>query len=318
MLMMSGVSRVNHKNQGKLKKTLSPILKRWQLYLLLLPAFLNATIFLYKPMYGLLLAFKDYSPRKGIWGSPWVGFENFERLFSSYWFPIILKNTFVISGLTLLITFPAPIILALLVNEIQNRKVKKAFQTISYAPHFISMVVICGMITMFLSPTTGVLSKVITAVTGESVIYLQDPGAFKWVYVISAVWVNTGWGAILYYSVLSSVDQNLHEAAAIDGANRLQRIWHINVPAILPTVSIMFILRCGSILEVGFEKVLLLQNDLNLPGSEIISTYVYKVGLQQGDFSFATAVSLFNTIVNIVFLVTANYVSKRLTKSSLW
>ena len=316
--MMSGVSRVNHKNQGKLKKTLSPILKRWQLYLLLLPAFLNATIFLYKPMYGLLLAFKDYSPRKGIWGSPWVGFENFERLFSSYWFPIILKNTFVISGLTLLITFPAPIILALLVNEIQNRKVKKAFQTISYAPHFISMVVICGMITMFLSPTTGVLSKVITAVTGESVIYLQDPGAFKWVYVISAVWVNTGWGAILYYSVLSSVDQNLHEAAAIDGANRLQRIWHINVPAILPTVSIMFILRCGSILEVGFEKVLLLQNDLNLPGSEIISTYVYKVGLQQGDFSFATAVSLFNTIVNIVFLVTANYVSKRLTKSSLW
>lgn len=316
--MMSGVSRLNHKNEGKIKKALKPIFRRWQLYLLMLPAFLNAAIFLYKPMYGILLAFKDYSMRKGIWDSPWVGFEHFERLFESYWFPIILKNTFTISGLSLLFTFPAPIILALLVNEIQNRKVKKAFQTLSYAPHFISMVVVCSMITLFLSPTTGVLSKAITAITGETIVYSQDPEAFKWVYTISAIWMNTGWGAILYYSVLSSVDQNLHEAAAIDGANKLQRIWHINVPAILPTISIMFILKCGDLLDVGFEKVFLLQNDLNLVGSEIINTYVYKVGLQQADFSFATAVGLFNTVVNIVLLVIANYVSKRLTKSGLW
>ncbi len=303
---------------SKIKAGMKPILKRWQLYVLMLPALLNAILFLYKPMYGILLAFKDYSPRQGIWGSDWVGFEHFIRLFDSYWFPVILKNTIVVSGLSLLLTFPMPIILALLVNEMKSKRAQKIFKTISYAPHFISMVVICGMITMFLSPSTGVLANAVEGLTGKTVSWMQDPDAFKWVYTISAIWVNTGWGAILYYSVLSSVDLSLHEAAMIDGANRLQRIWHINVPAILPTVSIMFIMKCGSLLAVGFEKVYLLQNDLNLVGSEIISTYVYKVGLQQGDFSFATAVGLFNTVVDVTLLLIANFISKRLTKSSLW
>lgn len=298
------------------------ILKRmskcWQLYILLLPAVVYIALFAYKPMYGILIAFKDFSIKKGVWGSEWVGIDNFIRLFKSYWFPIILKNTFVISILNLVLGFPFPIILALLLNEVRNGKFRSAVQTVSYAPHFISTVVMCGMIMLFLSPTNGIINKFLNFLGQESVFFMQEAGLFKWVYVISGIWQGVGWSSIIYYAALSGVDRALLEAAEIDGATRMQKIWYINLPEIMPTILTMLILNCGNILSIGYEKVYLLQTDTNLYGSEIISTYVYKVGLEQTDFSFSTAVSLLNTIVNGVVLITANNLSKKIANTGLF
>jgi len=294
------------------------ILERWQLYLMILPALLYLILFAYKPMYGVLIAFKQYYMKRGVWGSPWVGLDNFRRLFSNYWFPIILKNTLTLSLLSLVIGFPIPIILALMVNEVQNPFLKKTFQTVSYAPHFISTVVVCGMITMFTSPTTGIINQIIVALGGEKVAFMQEPQLFKWVYVISGLWQSSGWSAVIYFAALSGVDKQLLEAAEIDGANRFQRIIHINLPVLVPTIMVLFILQCGSLLNVGYEKTYLLQNDTNLTGSEIISTYVYKMGLEKSDFSFSTATGLFNSVVNCAILICTNALSKRVTKSSLW
>ncbi len=249
-----------------------------------LPAVIYFLIFAYKPMYGIIIAFKNYSMRKGIMGSPWIGFGNFERLFSSYWFPIILKNTLTLSGLTLILGFPIPILLALILNEVQNSRFRKGFQTISYAPHFISTVVLCGMLTLFLSPSSGVINRFITMLGGEHINFLQEPSMFKWVYVLSGVWQEMGWGSIIYFATLSGVDKALIEAADIDGASRLQKIWYINLPVLVPTILILLILNCGSLLSVGYEKVFLLQNPTNLSASEVISTFVYKSGLEKSDF----------------------------------
>ena len=305
-------------NRWRANKTIKQMLKCWQHYVLMLPAVVYIVLFAYKPMYGILIAFKNYSLRKGVWGSEWVGFKHFERLFSSYWFPIILKNTLTLSLLSLLIGFPLPIILALLLNEVKSNKFRSTVQTISYAPHFISTVVMCGMVLMFLSPTNGIINKLLNALGLESVFFMQEANLFKWVYVLSGVWQGVGWSSIIYYAALSGVDKSLHEAADIDGATRLQKVWYINIPQILPTIVVMFILQCGNLLSVGYEKAYLLQNDGNLTGSEIISTYVYKVGLEQADFSFSTATGLFNTIVNCVVLILANQLSKKITKSGLF
>ncbi len=299
-------------------KTLKRMLKSWQLYMMMLPAVLYIIIFAYKPMYGILIAFQDFSVRKGVWGSEWVGFEHFTRLFNSYWFPIIMKNTLTLSLMSLFLSFPMPILLALLLNEVRNDKFRGLVQTVSYAPHFISTVVMCGMIVLFLDPSTGIINKMIEALGFESVFFLQKPGLFKWVYNLSGIWQGVGWASIIYYAALSSVDRALLEAADIDGATRLQKIWYINIPEILPTIVVMFILQCGSILSVGYEKAFLLQTDTNLAGSEIISTYVYKVGLVQSDFSFSTATGLFNTVVNCVVLLSANWLSKKITDSGLF
>ena len=300
------------------KKLGKQIASKWQLYVLMLPAILYTLLFSYKPMYGILIAFQNFSVKKGIWGSEWVGLDNFERLFNSYWFPIILKNTFTLSALGLVIGFPLPIILALMLNELRNEKYRTFVQTVSYLPHFISTVVMCGIITMFLSPGNGVINQIIGLLGGDKVYFMQVPEWFKWIYEISGSWQGIGWGSIIYFAALSSVDSALLEAADIDGASRLQKIWYINLPEIVPTIVVMFILRCGQILSIGYEKVFLLQNDMNLIGSEIISTYVYKVGLEQSDFAFSTAVGLFNTVVNCVILCTANALSKKFTKSGLF
>lgn len=292
--------------------------KHWQLYLMILPAMLYYLIFIYKPMGGILIAFQDYSIRKGITGSDWVGFENFSRLFDSYWFPIILKNTLSISLLSLLLSFPAPIIMALAANEIRSDRRKRLFQTVSYAPHFISTVVMCGMIILFLDVDTGIINKLINLLGGDSVAFLSEPKMFKWVYVLSGIWQGIGWDAIIYIAALSGTDQSLIEAAMIDGANRWQRVRYINFPVLVPTMVIMLILRCGSILSVGYEKVLLLQNSANLSASEIISTYVYKVGLVQSDFGFSTAVGLFNSIVNFTLLLIVNKLASKMSDTSLW
>ncbi len=303
---------------GNKKTGMKTILRRWQLYLMALPAVLYVILFCYKPMYGILIAFKNYKIKLGVWDSPWIGFDNFERLFNSYWFPVILKNTVVISGLSIILTFPLPIILALMVNEVRNGKIRKGFQIISYAPHFISTVVVCSMVVLFTTPETGILNIIATALGGNGSNVMYNPAAFKWVYIISAIWQETGWGSIIYYATLSSVDSSLHEAAEIDGANRLQRIWYINVPVLIPTIVIMLIMRFGQIMTVGYEKVYLLQNNTNLVSSEVISTYVYKVGLENAEYAFSTATGLFNSVVNCIFLIAVNKICDRLSGSSLF
>ena len=300
------------------KGTVKQMKKSWRLYIMMLPAILYIALFAYKPMYGILIAFKDFRIRRGVWGSEWVGLANFERMFSSYWIPVIFKNTLTISFLTLLIGFPIPILLAILLNEVKNQKFRGVVQTVSYAPHFISTVVMCGMLILFLSPTNGFVNKFIEFLGMEPVFFMQQPGLFKWVYVFSGVWQGAGWSSIIYYAALSGVDKALLEAADIDGATRLQKIWYINIPEILPTIMVMFILQCGSLLSVGYEKAYLLQTATNLTGSEIISTYVYKVGLEQSDFAFSTAVGLFNTVINCIILITANQLSKRVAKVGLF
>ena len=312
---MSGTKQKSIRAEREKKKS---VWKNWQLYIMCLPAVIYFLIFAYKPMYGIIIAFKNYSMRKGIMGSPWIGFGNFERLFSSYWFPIILKNTLTLSGLTLILGFPIPILLALILNEVQNSRFRKGFQTISYAPHFISTVVLCGMLTLFLSPSSGVINRFITMLGGEHINFLQEPSMFKWVDVLSGVWQEMGWGSIIYFATLSGVDKALIEAADIDGASRLQKIWYINLPVLVPTILILLILNCGSLLSVGYEKVFLLQNPTNLSASEVISTFVYKSGLEKSDFSFGAAADLFNSVVNTIVLVLANTISKQTTKTSLF
>lgn len=290
----------------------------WQLYILLLPALLYIILFHYKPMYGVLIAFKNFSLKKGILQSPWCGLENFRQLFSSFWFPIILKNTIGISLLSLLICFPMPIIVALMLNELKNGKSKKIIQTVSYAPHFISTVVICGMLILFLSPSSGIINKLIEPFCKEPVYFLRDAQYFKGVFVLSDLWQGLGWGTIIYTAALAGVDKSLLEAAEMDGASRFQKILYINLPVLIPTILVLFILQCGSILSVGYEKVFLLQTDTNLRASEVISTYVYKVGLQDNNFSFSTAADLFNSVVNASILIIVNTITNRINKNGLW
>ena len=300
------------------KKKIRKILNNWQLYVMVLPAVLYILLFSYKPMYGIQIAFRDFSFRDGITGSEWVGFDQFRRLFSSHWFPVILRNTLTISFLNLFINFPLPIIFALMANELKNEKVKRTLQTVSYAPHFISTVVLCGMVILFLNPTSGIINKFITMFGGEAIAFMSEPHLFKWVYVFSGVWAGTGWSALIYFSALSAVDKSLLEAAEIDGASRLQRIWYINVPTIVPTIVIQIILQCGRVMNLGQEKTLALQNNMNLNASEIINTYVYKVGLQQYAYSFSTATGLFNSVCNCILLISVNKISKKLSQQSLW
>ena len=299
-------------------KSIRKVLRRWQLYLLIFPAMVYLILFCYKPMYGVIIAFKDYSFKMGIWDSPWVGLDNFTRLFTTYTFPIALKNTLTLSILSLILGFPIPIILALSANEIRNGKLKKTLQTVSYAPHFISVTVMCGMLILFLSPSSGIINQFIKMLGGSPVAFMQEPQLFKWVYVLSGIWQGAGWGAVIYFAALSGVDQSLLDSASIDGASRFQKIIYINFPVLVPTIMIMLVLRCGQILSVGYEKVLLLQNSANISASEILSTYVYKVGLQNFDYSFSTAAGLFNSVCNTIVLIVANTISKAMTKSSLW
>ncbi len=316
--------RAKTESLGKKPRVLEHIPQRkhkefhWQLWLMMLPAIVFMLIFVYKPMVGIIIAFQDYSLKKGIEGSVWVGFANFTRLFRSYWFPIILKNTLTISLLSLALGFPAPILFALAANEVRSDRLKRAIQTVSYGPHFISTVVVCGMLTVFLSPESGIINHFLQLIGIEPVAFLAKPGAFKWIYVISGIWQTIGWSAIIYIAALAGVDRNLLEAAEIDGANRFQKIKYVNFPVLVPTIIIMFILRCGSILGVGYEKVYLLQNSANLSSSEVISTYVYKVGLLDADFGFSTATNLFNSVVNCMILLLSNKLSQKVAGSSLF
>ena len=294
------------------------ILRSWQLYLFLLPAVIYFVLFHYVPMVGVQIAFKDYRARAGIWGSEWVSLKHFKTFVTSFQFGQLVKNTVVLSLMTLVLGFPLPILLALSLNEVGNYRFKKLAQNLTYAPHFISTVVMVGMLTAFLSPVTGPVNKLIVLLGGQPIDFMSKASAFPWLYCLSGLWQHMGWDAILYLSALAGIDVALHEAAQIDGANRLQRIWHVNLPGIRPTIVICLLLRCGQLLNIGYEKTFLMQNSLNLETSEIISTYVYKMGLQQAQFSFASAVGLSNTVVNFLLLLIVNSISKRLSDTSLW
>ena len=290
----------------------------WDLYLLLVPVVLYFIIFIFWPMYGVQIAFKDFSPSKGIFDSPWVGFKHFLRFFNSFNFWDILRNTITISFYQLIAGFPIPILLALVLNEMRNAKFKKLLQTVTYAPHFLSTVVLVGMLTAFLNPSTGLVNRVIEMLGGEAINFMAEESWFSSLYVWSGVWQNAGWGTIIYMASLSSIDVQLYEAATIDGASRFKKLLHVTLPSIVPTAVTMLILDCGRIMNIGFEKAFLMQNDLNINRSEVISTYVYQVGITQAQYSYSTAVDLFNAVINVILLLVVNKISKKLTQTSLW
>lgn len=294
-------------------------LKRyWQLYIFLLPALIYFLIFHYGPMYGVQIAFKRYMPSLGIIGSPWVGFDHFKRFFNSYYFGDLIKNTLGISIYELILGFPMPIILALVFNELKNGFFKKFAQTVTYAPHFISTVVIVGMLVSFLSPSTGIINHIISALGGNRHAFLEDPKWFKTIYVLSGIWQNTGWNTIIYMSALAGVNPELHEAAAIDGASRFQRLLYINLPALVPTMIILLIMNFGSIMSMGYEKILLMQNPLNIAASNVISTFTYQQGLIDANYSYAAAVGLFNAAINAILLLSVNKITRKVTDIGLW
>jgi putative aldouronate transport system permease protein len=296
------------------------IIKARQLYLLLALPILYLLIFAYYPMTGLQIAFKNYKIADGIWGSDWVGFKHFIKLFSDYNFKKIIVNTLRLSLLSVSFNVFSPVILALALNTVRSYKLKKVVQTITYLPHFISIVVMVGILTQLFNPITGIYGHAYTALTGNRAPdILGSPTGFLWMYIFSGVWSHAGYNAVVYIAALAGCDQELHEAAQIDGASRLQRVWHIDIPTILPTVVIMLILQTGRIMGVGFEKAYLMQNPLNQSYSELISTYVYKKAFGTGgNFSYSTAIGLFNSIVNMILVTTVNKISKKVTNSSLW
>ena len=292
--------------------------KNYELYLFFLPTLLYFIIFHYGPMYGVQIAFKDFMAGLGILGSPWVGFEHFQRFFNSFRFWELLRNTLVLSVYQLAAGFPLPIILALMLNQVPSRGFKKLVQTVTYAPHFISVVVVVGMLFVFLSPRAGVVNHIIDFLGGNRVLFMGRAEWFRHLYVWSGVWQRTGWGAVIYLAALASIPPDLHEAAIVDGATKLQRIWHVDIPGIVPTAVILLILNVGQVMQVGFQKAYLMQTPLNLETSEIIATYVYKVGLLGAQFSFSAAVGLFNAVINLTLLVTVNWIAKRVGETSLW
>lgn len=290
----------------------------WQLYLLMLPAIVFIGIFCYSPMYGAQIAFRDFNLRRGIWGSEWVGMEHFIRFWTASNFWPLLRNTLGISLYSLIAGFPIPIILAFMLNELRNLKLKKAIQMVTYAPHFISTVAICGMIVLFTSREGGLINMVLQLFGQEAIDFMTQPQYFKTIYVISGIWQEMGWGTIIYLAALSGVDPQMVEASVIDGASRPQKIWYIDLPCILPTIVILLILRCGSLLSVGYEKILLMQNPLNMEASDVISTYVYRLGIKDAQFSFTTAIGLFNSVINLLMLSIVNMISRKASGSSLW
>ena len=286
-------------------------------YVLVLPVLLFYLIFCYKPMYGIIIAFQNFSPIRGIAGSEWVGLQHFKDFFESYYFTRILKNTLIISLSTLVFSFPMPILFALLLNEIRNEKFKRLVQTISYMPHFISMVVVCNMIKMFTS-NTGFITSLLGMFGVPQASLLTKPEYFVPIYVISGIWQQTGWGAIIYLSALAGIDQQLYEAAKIDGANRWKQTLYVTLPGISQTIIIMLLLRLGNIMDVGYEKVMLLYNEGIFKTADVISTFVYRKGLTDMEFSYSTAVSLFNSVINFIIIVVFNKLSKKFTETSLW
>jgi putative aldouronate transport system permease protein len=301
----------------RLKKNAS---NHWQLYVLMLLPIIYLIIFKYVPMYGALIAFKNYIPTKGVWGSDWVGLKHFDRFFHSYEFVRIMKNTVVLSLYSLLAGFPFPIILALSLNYVNSRFFKKSVQMITYAPHFISVVVMVGIILQMMDPRVGLIQKIMKYFGLPTINFMGIPEWFSHVFVWSGIWQNVGFSCIIYLAALAAVDPSLHEAAVVDGANKVRRMWHVDLPGILPVAVILLIMNTGHVLDIGFEKVLLLQNPLNMSSSEVIDTFVYKVGLASTaiNYSYSSAIGLFKSVINLILLVLVNRIARQLGQTSLW
>ena len=283
-----------------------------------IPALLLVLLFNYVPMFGLIIAFQDFSPFRGIADSPWAGFMWFEQFFGSQFFWRLLRNTLLLNLYNVIFSFPIPILLALLRNEIRHSWYKKAAQTISYLPHFVSTVVVVGMMANFLSPVGGIVNLAIEKFGGESVNFMIKPEWFRSLYVISGIWQEAGWGSIIYLAALSGIDIQLYEAAIVDGANKWKQLWHISIPGILPTIIIMLIMSLGHILSIGYEKIILMYNSATYETADVINTYVYRRGIVSGEYSFGTAVGLFQSVINFVFVIAANRLSRKVTEISLW
>ena len=305
-------------NRSRTRAKLMHMARQWQLYAFLLIPVALVIIFNYVPMYGITLAFKDYKIKQGILGSPWAGGKYFNQFFSSPNFSLTLKNTLILSLYSLAAGFPMPILLALCLNEVKQQWFKKLVQMVSYAPYFISTVVMVGMLIQLMNVRTGFVNKLISAVGGTPVDFMAVPGLFRTIYVWSGIWQSMGYSAIIYIAALSNAAPSLYEAAIIDGASRLQKIVHIDIPTIVPTITLLLIMSLGNVMSVGAEKVYLMQNNLNLLTSEIISTYVYKIGLISGQFSLSTAVGVFNSVINFILIVIVNAIAKRVGETSLW
>lgn len=301
-----------------LLRTRKAFVRDWQLMVLCILPVAYFIIFHYVPMYGVQIAFKDFRAIDGIWDSPWCGFKHFRRFFTSPQFWPLLKNTLQLSLMQLTISFPIPIILAIMLNQAKNYKFRRFVQSVVYCPHFISIVVLTSMLYIFLSPRNGIVNTIIQALGGDPIFFLGEAKYFKLTFVISGVWQNAGWDAIIYIAALAGISPDLYEAASVDGANKWQRIWHIDLPGILPTMVMMFILEVGKVMNLGMQKAYLMQNAQNLAASEIISTYIYKIGLINAQYSYSAAVNLFNNLVNIFLLVTCNAIAKKVTKNGLW
>lgn len=314
---MFGAGNVQSRYLEK-RKRIARMIRNYQLYLLLLPAVVYFLVFRYIPMYGLQIAFKEYYPNKGFLWSPWVGLEHFQRFFRSSDIWMILTNTLTINVYNVLIGFPFPILLALMINNVSKLRIKKIIQTTVYAPYFISTVVLVGMIQIFLSPRSGIINHLVTLLGFKPVFFMAKPELFKNIYILTDIWQNSGWNSIVYIAALASISIELHEAGIVDGASRLQRIWHIDLPGIMPTAVVLLTLSCGRLLTLGFEKIYLMQNDLNRKASEVISTYVYKIGIYQADYSYATAIGLFEALISLIIVVGVNKLAQRISDSTLW
>ncbi len=305
------------KSPGRVGELMKDIKYNKNIYLMLIPVLLFYLLFHYRPMYGAIIAFKDFIPAKGIWGSPWVGFQHFVDFVTSLNFRKVLSNTVLISFFELLFGFPAPIILALLLNEVRNTAFKKTVQTFTYMPHFISLVVICGMIKDFLKED-GVINDLIAILGGERISFLLKPEYFKTIFVSTGIWQHVGWGSIIYLAALTAIDSEQYEAAMIDGAGRWRQLLHVTLPGIIPTIIIMLILRLGQVMNVGFEKVILLYNPMTYDTADVISSFVYRKGIQEFSYSFSAAVGLLNSVVNFCLVLSSNWFSRKMNQTSLW
>lgn len=299
------------------KRVVKDFAKYKFVYLMAVVCLSYYVIFSYIPMGGIIIAFKDFRAPLGIFGSPWVGFKYFTQFFSSYFVGRLFRNTFLINFYSLLLSFPAPIILAILFNELASSRFRRIVQTATYLPHFISEVIICGIILNFLS-STGLFNQIIMSLGGEKILFMQNPAYFRTIYIVSGIWQGVGYGSIIYLSALSAVSVELLDAAAIDGCNRFKRIWHVMLPAIAPTIIIMLIMRIGSMMSLGYQKVILLYNPSLYETADVISSFVFRYGMQEGNYSYGAAVDLFNTVINFILLISVNQLSKKLTETSLW
>ncbi|TWD98791.1 carbohydrate ABC transporter membrane protein 1 (CUT1 family) [Neobacillus bataviensis] len=312
------LSSINRVKPTKKANILNTFKRDYQLWLMILPAIVVIVIFNYIPMYGIQLAFREFDFTKGFTGGEWVGLKYFDQFIHNYMFKDLMTNTITISLATIILGFPAPIIMALIINQVFGKRWKKTLQTTVYLPHFISMVVMVGLLNVLLSPETGVVGHLMRALGLGDINLLASEKTFVPVYVLSDIWQHAGWNSIIYLAALASVDPQLYDSAKIDGASRWQTIRYVDIPAIVPTMIILFILSMGNILNTGFEKIFLMQNPLNLPVSEVIATYVYKIGIISSQFSYSAAIGLFNTLINFVFLLAMNTIAKRFSNISLW